>query len=170
MNGPGFGIPTFAPGGSVGKRDSGFARASWGEPVWLARHVQQFAALAALALLASACGGNNSGTAPSTTTGPTSENWSAVLAPGGTSSRSFTVNSDGTINVTMTSAGGTVGLGVGLPRVTGGGCRIGVQVITGPGPNPQISTPAEAGQYCVQVFDTGTLTDPIPINVKIDHP
>ena len=125
--------------------------------------------LLALALVASACGGSTPAS-PSTTTGPTSENWSAVLAPGGTSSRSFTVNSSGTINITMTSAGATVGLGVGLPRITGGGCRIGVQVITGPGPNPQISTSAEAGQYCVQVFDTGTLTEPIPVNVKIDHP
>ena len=125
--------------------------------------------LAALALLASACGGSTP-TSASTTATVTSENWSAVLAPAGTSSRSFTVNNSGTINITMTSAGGTVGLGVGLPRVTGGGCRIGVQVITGPGPNPQISTPADAGEYCVQVFDTGTLTDPIPINVKIDHP
>ena len=125
--------------------------------------------LAALALVASACGGNTPAS-PTTTTAPTSETWASVLAPGGTSSRSFTVNTSGTINITMTSAGATVGLGVGLPRVTGGGCRIGVQVITGPGPNPQISTPAEAGQYCVQVFDTGTLTDPIPVNVKIDHP
>ena len=143
MIGPGFGI-----------RVSGFAKA---------------AVLVALALVASACGGN-SPASPSTTATVTSENWSAVLAPGGTSSRSFTVNTSGTINITMTSAGATVGLGVGLPRVTGGGCRIGVQVITGPGSTPQISTAADPGGYCVQVFDTGTLKDPVPINVKIDHP
>lgn len=125
--------------------------------------------LAALALLASACGSGNTSTAPSTTT-ITSENWSGVLAPGGASSRSFSVTNAGTITITMNQAGATVGLGVGLPRVTGGGCRVGVQVITGASSTPQISTPADAGQYCVQVFDTGTLTDPVPFNVKIDHP
>ena len=129
-----------------------------------------FVLLAALALCVSACGGNNGSTSPSTTATVTTENWSAVLAPGGQSSRSFTVTNAGTINITMNSAGATVGLGVGLPRVTGGGCRLGVQVITGPGPNPQISTPADPGQYCVQVFDTGTLKDPVSFNVKIDHP
>jgi hypothetical protein len=133
------------------------------------RRATGFGIAAALALLVSACGGSNNPAAPSTTT-VTSENWSAVLAPGGQSSRSFTVTNAGTINITMNSGGATVGLGVGLPRVTGGGCRVGVQVITGPGPNPQISTPADPGQYCVQVFDTGTLTDPVSFNVKIDHP
>jgi hypothetical protein len=123
---------------------------------------------AVLAVFAAACGGHNASTAPSATT--ITENWSGVLAPGGTSSRSFSVTNAGTITITMNSAGATVGLGVGLPRITGGGCRVSVQVISGPSPNPQISTAAETGQYCVQLFDTGTLTDPIPFNVKIDHP
>jgi hypothetical protein len=98
------------------------------------------------------------------------ESWSSTLAPVGTSSRSFTVTAAGTINVTLESAGSTVGLGVGLPRVTGGGCRLGVSVTTGGGGAPQITTQADAGQYCVQVFDLGTLTDPIPFTLKIDHP
>ena len=123
------------------------------------------------AAIAVACGnGTSTPTAPSTTTKPGPESWSTTLAPGGTSSRSFTVTAAGTINVTMESAGSTVGLGVGLPRVTGGGCRLGVSVTTGGGSAPQISTQADAGQYCVQVFDLGTLTDPIPFTLKIDHP
>jgi hypothetical protein len=121
--------------------------------------------------MAAACGKNTStATSPSTPTTPAVENWSSVLAPGGTSSRSFTMTAAGTLNVTMTSAGATVGLGVGVPRVTGGGCRLGVSVNTGGGSAPQITTQADAGQYCVQVFDLGTLTDPIPFSLKIDHP
>ena len=89
-----------------------------------------------------------------------------MLAPGGASSRSFTVNAAGTISVTMTSAGTTVGLGVGLPRTTGGGCRLGVAVNAAASTTPQITTQADAGQYCVQVFDLGTLTDPIPFALK----
>ena len=128
-------------------------------------------AFALVAILAAACGGGTStATSPSAPTRPAVENWSSVLAPGGTSSRSFTVEAAGTISVTMSSAGATLGLGVGLPRVTGGGCRLGVSVTTGGGSTPQIATQADAGQYCVQVFDLGTLTDPVPFAVKIDHP
>jgi hypothetical protein len=72
--------------------------------------------------------------------------------------------------VTLTGAGATLGLGVGLPRVTGGGCRLGVTVNASAGSSPQISTAADAGQYCVQVYDLGTLTDPVSFALKIDHP
>jgi hypothetical protein len=126
-------------------------------------------AVVGLAGTIAACGGKSTPTAPSTTA-KAPESWSSVLAPGGTSSRSFTVNAAGTINVTMTSAGATVGLGVGLPRTTGGGCRLGIAVNTSGSATPQITTQADAGQYCVQVFDLGTLTDPIPFAMKIDHP
>lgn len=99
-----------------------------------------------------------------------SETWSSTVAPGGQSSRSFTVNASGTINVTLTAAGATLGVGVGLPRVSGGGCRLSVSVNASAGTAPQISAPADAGQYCVQVFDLGTLTDPVGFALKIDHP
>jgi len=127
-------------------------------------------AFACLVAMTGACGdGNTTPTSPTTTTAM-NESWSSVLAPGGTSSRSFTVNAAGTITVTMTSAGATVGLGVGLPRTTGGVYRLGVSVSPGGSASPQIATSADAGQYCVQVFDLGTLTDPISFALKIDHP
>ena len=128
-------------------------------------------ALACLAVMSAACGSSTStATSPSTTTTAGPETWASVLAPGGFSSRSFTLKAAGTITVTMTSAGATVGLGVGLPRVTGGGCRLGVAVNAAASATPQITTQADAGQYCVQVYDLGTLTDPIPFALKIDHP
>ena len=123
-----------------------------------------------IAVLAAAGCGSDTPTTPSTTSKTTSENWSSAVAPGGTSSRSFTVNASGTIAVTLTGAGATLGLGVGLPRVTGGGCRLGVTVNASPGSSPQISTAADAGQYCVQVYDLGTLTEPVSFALKIDHP
>jgi hypothetical protein len=123
-----------------------------------------------VAAIAAACGDNTTPTSPTTPTKPAAENWSSTLSPGGTSSRSFTVTAAGIINVTMTGAGSTVGLGVGLPRTSGGGCRLGVSVNTGGGSAPQISTQADVGQYCVQVFDLGTLTDPIAFTLTIDHP
>jgi hypothetical protein len=125
-------------------------------------------ALSAAVTLAG-CGSDNRPTTPSTTSGPMMENWSGVVAPRGASTRSFTLNSAGTIVVTLT-AGPTVGLGVGLPRTSGGGCRLGISVNASPGTTPQINTQADAGQYCVQVYDLGTLTDPIGFALKIEHP
>jgi hypothetical protein len=123
-----------------------------------------------IALLAAGCGDDKTPTTPSNTSSPMSETWSSVVAPGGQSSRSFTVNSSGTITVTLTAAGTTLGLGVGLPRTTGGGCRLGVTVNASAGTTPQISTNADAGQYCVEVYDLGTITDPVGFALKIDHP
>ena len=121
------------------------------------------------ALMLAGCGSDSTPTTPSAPSGTVTENWSSVIAPGGASTRSFTVNSSGTIVVTFT-AGPTAGLGVGLPRTTGGGCRLSVSVNASPGATPQISTQADAGQYCVQVYDLGTLTDPIGFALKIEHP
>ena len=121
------------------------------------------------AMIFAGCGSDNTPTTPSNTSTTVTENWSSVVAPGGASTRSFTVTSAGTIVVTLT-AGPTVGLGVGLPRTSGGGCRLGVSANASPGTAPQISAQADAGQYCVQVYDLGTLTDPIGFALKIEHP
>ena len=123
------------------------------------------------ALLLAGCGGSKTPTTPSSTSGPTSETWSSTVAPRGQSSKSFTLLASGTISVTLTDAGApALGLGVGVPRTTGGGCRLGVSVNASAGTTPQISTAADAGQYCVQVYDLGTLTDPAGFALKIDHP
>jgi hypothetical protein len=122
------------------------------------------------ALVFAACGSDSTPTAPTNTSSTVTENWSSVLAPAGASTRSFTVRAAGAIVVTLTGAGTTVGLGVGLPRTSGGGCRLGVAVNAEPGTTPQISTQADAGQYCVQVYDLGTVTDPMGFALKIEHP
>lgn len=123
-----------------------------------------------MTIMLAACGGDKTSTTPSKTSTTVTENWSSVVAPGGASTRSFTVTSAGTIAVTLTGAGTTIGMGVGLPRTTGGGCRLGVAVDASPASAPQISTQADAGQYCVQVYDLGTLIDPIGFSLKIEHP
>ena len=120
------------------------------------------------ALMLAGCGSDSTPTTPSNTSTTVTENWASVIAPGGASTRSFTVTSAGTIDVTLT-AGPTVGLGVGLPRTSGGGCRLGVSVNASPGTAPQISSQADAGQYCVQVYDLGTLSDPSGFVLKIEH-
>ena len=119
-------------------------------------------------MMLAGCGSDSTPTTPSNASTTVKENWSSVVAPGGASTRSFTVNSAGTIVVTLTG-GPMVGLGVGLPRTSGGGCRLGVSVNASPATTPQISAQADAGQYCVQVFDLGTLTDPVGFSLTIEH-
>lgn len=123
-----------------------------------------------IACVAAGCGDDTPSTTPTSPSTSRSESWSGVVAPGGQSSRSFTVTSSGTITVTLTGADVTLGLGVGVPRTTGGGCRLGVSVNASGGTSPNISAPADAGQYCVQVYDLGTLRDPVGFALKIDHP
>jgi len=141
------------------KRDAGFGIR--GSSRWMVVAV-------GAAIMFAGCGSDSTPTTPSNTSTTVKENWSSVVAPGGASTRSFTVNSAGTIVVTLTG-GPTVGLGVGLPRTSGGGCRLGVSVNASPATTPQISTQADAGQYCVQVYDLGTLTDPIGFSLTIEH-
>jgi hypothetical protein len=123
-----------------------------------------------VALAVAGCGGDEFSTSAIDPVNLPDEIFSSVLAPRGTSSRSFTSRKAGKISVTLIDAEATVGLGVGLPRVTGGGCRLGVAVSAGGGSAPQISVPADEGQYCVQVFDLGTLTDPVAFTLKVEHP
>ena len=130
----------------------------------------RFVVASGVAMMLAGCGGDDTPTTPSNPSGRMTENWSSVVAPGGASTRSFTVSSAGTVAVTLTGSGSTVGLGVGLPRTDGGGCRLGVTVDASAATTPQISTQADAGQYCVQVYDLGTLTDPISFALKIEHP
>jgi len=130
-------------------------------PAWLCMGISA-------AIMLAGCGSDSTPTTPTNTSKTVTENWSSVLAPGGASTRTFTVTSAGTVVVTLT-AGPTVGLGVGLPRTMGGGCRLGVSVNASPATTAQISTQADAGQYCVQVYDLGTLTDPSGFALKIEH-
>ena len=81
-----------------------------------------------------ACGGTKSSPTAPTTTKTNKVSWFSTLSPGGTSTRSFTVDKAGTLTFTLKQgAGPSLGVGVGLPRNTGGGCRLGFDARTSPG-------------------------------------
>jgi hypothetical protein len=124
------------------------------------------------ALGAVACG-NSTATAPTTVaTSPASDTFASLVAPGGSTSRTFSMSTAGIVKVTLATLGNgavSVGLGVGLPA-TGSPCSLAQSVVTSPGASPQIVTSADAGTYCVEVFDTGRLSENTPFSLTIEHP
>ena len=122
-----------------------------------------------------ACGKDNTTTTPTTPspTGPTTATFGSRLTPGGAVSRSFAATTTGTVTAMLTNAGGPftrIGLGIGVPSTGLAKCALSTAIATAPGPTPQISAPVDAGQYCVTVYDLGTLTSPIDFSVTLVYP
>ena len=135
------------------------------------RHLLRAVALCGLAVAAAACGGTKNTTTAPSTTATNKVSWFSTLSPGGTSTRSFTVSKAGTVSFTVKQGNGpAIGVGLGLPRDTGGGCRLGFDSRTTPGITSSFSTSVESGQYCVQLYDLGTLVNPEPFTVDITLP
>ncbi len=127
-----------------------------------------------LALAAAGCGSDSTATTTSpTTTTPTAtvETFVSAIAVRGSAARTFITASSGTVKVTLATLGNgssTVGLGIGVPA-TGAPCSLAQSLVTGPGSAPQIVTSADAGTYCVQLFDTGRLTEDTAFTLTIEH-
>jgi hypothetical protein len=133
-------------------------------------------AAAGLALFVTACGKNNSPTAPTRTPAAASksERYVATMGVGGSSFYSFSVNQYGTVNVTLTAVSGVddpsvaIGLGLGVPSAFG--CTPSTTATTGAGSTPQITNVYEIGVYCLRVYDVGNLSGPLTFDVTVAHP
>lgn len=127
-----------------------------------------------IALGASACSNDSSATTTSpTTTTPTAatDTFVSTVAVRGSAARTFTTSASGTVKVTLATLGNgsaTVGLGIGVPA-TAAPCSLAQSVVTGPGSAPQIATSADAGVYCVQLFDAGQLTEDTAFTLTVEH-
>src|SRR5205085_2308082 len=80
------------------------------------------------AFLTTACGSDNSTTAPSAPA-PTAgtDTFTGQMAPGGVAMHLFTASANGTVNVTLTTtdpASTLVGLGIGIPGSNAGTCDL----------------------------------------------
>jgi len=134
-------------------------------------------ALAALLLSTVATAGCGKDDPPPTTPAPPttqSVTWSTSLATGGASSRSFRTTRKGTVSVTLQSLAGSTtmraGLGVGIPLGDGSGCVLSRSVETTAGATAQIELDIDAGNYCMQVYDIGGLTQPVSFTVQLVYP
>jgi hypothetical protein len=113
----------------------------------------------ALLVLASACSDSGTTTTtPAPITGPFTDIFTSIIYPGGFSAHSFSATDAGTITVTLTNAGPpnnvVMGLGIGVPNF-GPGCSLTTSVNVPAGPAPQITIAADAGSYCIAIFDAG---------------
>jgi hypothetical protein len=78
------------------------------------------------------------------------------------------------VSVTLTHVNnGTtlrVGLGVGIPLGDGSGCVLSRSVETVAGNAAQLELSVDAGSYCVQIYDPGTLTTVVPFSINLVYP
>lgn len=115
-------------------------------------------------------------TPPTTPTPDTTKSvtWSTNVANGGATSRSFTTTRSGTVSVTLQSFAGSTtlaaGLGVGIPLGDGSGCVLSRSVEATAGATAQLELAVDAGNYCVQVYDPGTLTQPVGFTILLVYP
>jgi hypothetical protein len=137
-------------------------------------------AISAVAIAGCSKNPATSTTTPSTTT-PTAadasvtESFNGTVPVGGASFFSFTVGAYGTVDLTLTSIGGSgvpstvwVGLGIGTP--SGQTCPTSTSVDTQAGTAIQVTGTYDAGVYCADVFDIGNLAAPAQFSVTIAHP
>ena len=114
------------------------------------------------------CGSDTATSPTTTTTSPVTETWTGIIGPGGTASRSFTTSQSGTVTITLTLTDAPLGIGIGVPRTANGGCRLTVSRVAEAGGT--ISAPADAGAYCVQLFDDGAVIKQAGFSVQIVYP
>lgn len=131
-------------------------------------------ALGALSLFAASCGDAATTTTPSPTpTSPTTSTFASTLPVQGAVSREFSTTQAGTVTVTLKSAGAAstvVGLGIGVPNTGVANCALFAASRTTASATPQITAPVDAGQYCVALYDVGTLTTPVSFEIAIVYP
>lgn len=128
--------------------------------------------------MSAACGGSSTTTSPSTTApaaSVTTEVFTGTVPVGGSDVHNFSIAlSNGQINVILTAAGPpatiSMGLGVGSPS-TDGSCTLfsGAAIITPAGALAQLSGTAQAGAYCVGVYDVGNQTADVTYSVTVTH-
>jgi hypothetical protein len=102
------------------------------------------------------------------------DTFSSLLPVGSSASRAFDVSQPGTIAVTLSVASPpanvTIGLALGVPRADGSGCYVNTTLLTPAGAAPQITRAVEPGEYCVRVFDPGTLGTTVGFTTTAVHP
>jgi hypothetical protein len=102
---------------------------------------------------------------------PGTETFSSNLYPSGTAMRTFAASQSGNISVSVTSVtpAAAIGLGLGVPNTDSSDCAFTTTLTTTAGSGNSINATADAGTYCVKVFDAAGLRDRVLFSVQITH-
>lgn len=104
---------------------------------------------------------------------PGTDLFATSLAVRGATSRNVFASRAGVVTLTLQGLGAgasQVGVGIGIPRFDGSGCFLTQSVVTSAGASPHIAMSVTSGQYCVRVFDPGTLVNAVSFALQIDFP
>jgi len=134
------------------------------------------------AITLTACDGDTTTSPTSTSTTTTTvaeatiaETFESTVPVGGAKFYPFSVVENGTVNISLTGAGGqlvpsTVMLGVALGQPAGTECSVTTTVnVSSSTATPHITGTYAPGVYCVRVSDIGNLFAPATIAVAIAH-
>ena len=147
------------------------------EVTWLLQIVMSVALVGTIA-----CNKTETPTSPTTTTPATTiaeptvaEEFVGTITVGGSSFYSFTVEQNGTVQITLANVGGTnvpstvwLGLGIGVPA--GEDCATTSALNTQAATSAQLTGTYTPGIYCARVHDIGNLVAPATFTVSIAHP
>jgi len=141
-------------------------------------------ALVTAAIAATGCGSNNTVSNPSTTTPPTTvtDTFEGTLTVNGAITQPFVVQTAGTVTAAFTSLdpssvvvnGETSDTVVGLSLGTWNGlvCTIGAPTLANDKAKVGVALTASAtatGNYCVRVYDAGSLRQPTAYQLTVIH-
>lgn len=126
--------------------------------------------IAAIALSASACTGNNSTTTPTSDPPSVTDTFDGALNPNGGRTFDFSVAKSGSLGATVTAlTPDTAVLGVALGVWNGSGCQIWLANDNATLNTSLSGVSSAAGSLCVRVYDVGKITDPVTFQVQVLH-
>ena len=104
-------------------------------------------------------------------TSPQTQNYVAVIGPGGSASRSFTAQVRGTATASLgdISPPTALVLGLGIPRGDGLGCLLARSSPASDGTAAAVTADVDVGTFCVQVYAPAT-SSTVTFTVTLVHP
>ena len=143
----------------------------------LTARTQLVLALFVAGLLTVSCGSDAPPTTPTLPIGPQTEVFTGTLQVQGSNFFSFTVATQGSVNITLASLlsarpgpalSTVVELAVGTPLGTE--CSVTNSVPAAPALTAQLVNSLTPATYCTRIADLGNLTGPVDFTVRIVHP